>query len=253
MQTSDQAVKKKFGRAAARYAASTVHAHGGDLTHMVAIAELTGAEAVLDAGCGAGHTALAFAPNVERVVAYDMTPEMLDEVERLAKKRGAKNVVTQGGNVEALPFADGAFDLVVSRYSAHHWAHPLTALHEFHRVLKPRGRFILSDIVAPEAPLLDTWLQAIELLRDPSHVRDHTRKQWCDMLIAAGFDPQVMFGWMLPLEFDAWVKRIDTPPQLVDTLRALFDDAPAEVRAAFTIGLDYGFSIPGAVVMGRRI
>ncbi len=251
--TLDQAVQQQFGSTAANYATSPVHAQGADLARMVELAGLTGVEHVLDAGCGAGHTALAFAPHAAHVVAYDLTPAMLEQVRRLAAERSLHNVVTEQGSVAALPFADGAFDLVVSRYSAHHWATPLAALREFHRVLKPGGSFILSDIVAPDSPLLDTWLQTIELVRDPSHVRDHTREQWCDMLHDARFDPQVVYGWMQPLEFDAWVQRIGTPPLLVEALRALFDAAPAEARAFFAIGADYGLSIPGALVVGRRM
>ena len=251
--TLDQAVQQQFGSVAANYATSPVHAQGADLTRMVELAGLTGVERVLDAGCGAGHTALAFAPGAAHVVAYDLTPAMLAQVERLAAERDLRNVETQQGNVAALPFADGAFDLVVSRYSAHHWAMPNAALREFRRVLKPGGSFILSDIVAPGAPLLDTWLQAIELLRDPSHVRDHSREQWCDMLDDARFDPQVAYGWMLPLDFDSWVQRIGTPPQFVEALRALFDTAPAEVREVFAIGDNYGFSIPGALVVGKPL
>lgn len=250
--TLDQAVQQQFGNVAANYASSSVHALGEDLARMVELARLTGSEHVLDAGCGAGHTALAFAPHAAGVVAYDLTPAMLEQVERLAAERGIRNVETRQGSVESLPFENGAFDLVVSRYSAHHWAAPAAALREFRRVLKPGGSFILSDIVAPSAPLLDTWLQAIELLRDPSHVRDHSREQWCDMFDDARFDPQVAHGWMLPLDFDAWVQRIGTPPQFVDALRALYDAAPVEVREFFAIGADYSFSIPGALMVGKR-
>jgi len=250
--TLDQAVQQQFGSTAANYATSLVHAQGEDLARMVELARLSGDEQVLDAGCGAGHTALAFAPHAAHVVAYDLTAAMLEQVERLAAERGLHNVETRQGSVERLPFEDGAFDLVVSRYSAHHWGKPAAALREFHRVLKPGGSFILSDIVAPGTPLLDTWLQTIEVVRDPSHVRDHSREQWCDMLDDARFDPQVVHGWMQPLEFEPWVQRIGTPPLFVKALRALFDAAPTEVRAFFAIGADYGFSIPGALVVGKR-
>ncbi len=244
------AVQQQFGNVAAQYRRSTVHASGEDLTRMVQIAGLNGTEYVLDAGCGAGHTALAFAPHVSQVIAYDLTPSMLEQVERLANERGIPNVVTRRGDVENLPFEDQTFDLVVSRYSAHHWANPVTALREFKRVLKPNGQFILSDIVAFETPLLDTFLQAIELIRDPSHVRDHSVKQWLEMLHEVGFNVEVNFEWMLPLNFDAWVIRMATPMLNVTMLKALFDGAPAEVRSAMDVQSDYTFSIPGALFRG---
>jgi ubiquinone/menaquinone biosynthesis C-methylase UbiE len=241
------AVQQQFGSVAEQYSTSAVHTSGADLTRMVEIAALKGTEYVLDAGCGAGHTALAFAPHVTQVVAYDLTPSMLEQVERLAGERGIGNVVTRRGDVETLSFEDASFDLVVSRYSAHHWANPLAALREFKRVLKPSGQFILSDIVAFPVPLLDTFLQTIELLRDTSHVRDHSIKQWMEMLHDAGFSAEVSFEWMLPLNFDAWVTRMATPPQNVQMLRTLFDGVSDEVRAAMAVQPDYTFSIPGAL------
>lgn len=252
MQDVKASVQQQFGQVAVNYATSTVHASGEDLTRMVQLAELTGDEQILDAGCGAGHTALAFAPHVSHVVAYDLTASMLDQVERLAAERRISNLTTELGDVEYLPFEDTSFDRVVSRYSAHHWPHPAKALEEFNRVLKPGGQFILSDIVAAEEATLDTFLQTIELLRDPSHVRDHSITQWQRMFAEAGFTAEVLFTWDLPLDFDAWVTRMATPAANVAILKSLFDGAPSEVRDAMDLQSNYRFHIPGALFRGRR-
>jgi SAM-dependent methyltransferase len=175
---------------------------------------------------------------------------MLEQVERLVMERGIQNVVTRQGDVENLPFDDASFDTVVSRYSAHHWPNPAKALSEFRRVLKPDGQFILSDIVAFPAPMLDTFLQAIELIRDPSHVRDYSVKQWLEMFNESGFKAEIPFEWMLPLNFDAWVTRMATPPTSITVLKALFDGAQTEVRSTMNIQSDYTFSIPGALFKG---
>lgn len=252
MQDVKASVQQQFGNVAVNYATSAVHASGEDLNRMVQLAELTGTEKILDAGCGAGHTALAFALHVAEVVAYDLTPSMLDQVNRLATERSITNLTTRLGDVEYLSFEDGTFDRVVSRYSAHHWPHPANALTEIYRVLKPGGQFILSDIVAAEDPALDTFLQVVEFLRDPSHVRDHSISQWNAMLRETSFTPEVLFTWDLPLDFNSWVTRMATPSANVAMIKTLFDGAPSEVRSAMDVHPNYRFQIPGALFRGRR-
>ncbi|MFL5804600.1 MAG: class I SAM-dependent methyltransferase [Roseiflexaceae bacterium] len=249
-----ESVQRQFGSVAANYTASPVHRGGPDLDAMLAAAAPRGIERVLDAGCGTGHTALAFAPLVAEVVAVDMTEPMLDQGRRLAAERGLTNIAFQNGDVEQLPFPDASFDIVVSRYSAHHYPHPHVAVREFARVLRPGGVFLLVDVVAPDDPTQDTFLNAIELLRDPSHVRDHSVAQWLVMLEAAGLAGALLEIWALRLEFDSWVARMRTPLAAVAQLKALFDGAPREVRTAMALAGqdDYSFSIPVALLRGVR-
>ena len=69
--------QQRFGRAAADYATSEVHAKGASLTRLVELTEPKPHWRVLDVATGAGHTALAFAPHVAKVTATDITEEML--------------------------------------------------------------------------------------------------------------------------------------------------------------------------------
>jgi ubiquinone/menaquinone biosynthesis C-methylase UbiE len=245
-------VQKQFSPVAANYATSAVHVAGPDLTAMLAAAGARADQRVLDAGCGAGHTALAFAPHVAEVIALDLTEAMLAQGRKLARDRGIANITFQRGDVERLPFPDASFDLVTSRYSAHHYPHPQVALSEFARVLKPGGAFLLIDVVAPEPPAQDTFLNAIELLRDPSHVRDHTVEQWRRMFDASGLAAEALETWPLRLEFESWVARMQTPFLAITQIRALIDGATRDVRAALAIEEGYSFSVPTALLRGRK-
>ena len=144
----------------------------------MALAAPQPADTVLDIATGAGHTALAFAPHVSQVVAYDLTEPMLVETAKNAANRGLGNVVTRQGPAEKLPFADASFDIVTVRLASHHFADNATAVHAMARVAKPGGRVVVVDNYGPEDEELDTQLQNIEKLRDPSHVRSYPLSVW---------------------------------------------------------------------------
>jgi ubiquinone/menaquinone biosynthesis C-methylase UbiE len=247
-QTIKDMVAQQFSPVANNYRTSSVHAAGEDLPQMVAAVPLSGCELVLDAGSGAGHTALAFAPHAAHVVSVDLSPAMLAQGKRQARERGLSNIEFRQADVEALPFPDQSFDLIVSRYSAHHWPHPQQALGEFRRLLRPGGCFLLSDIVSYDDFTADTHLQTLEILRDRSHVRDHTVAAWLAMLAQQGFAGAVVYAWSLRLEFSSWVQRMATPADDVAMIRRLLDHAPAEVRSILQIEADHSFTLQGALI-----
>ena len=188
-------------------------------------------------------------PMLQRSWPSIFTAPMLRQVEVLAKDRDLTNVNTRLGDVESLPFADAGFDLVVSRYSAHHWARPEQALREFRRVLRGGGKFVLSDVLGFGDHVCDTYLNAIEVLRDPSHVRDYTLEEWDRFFAAAGFGLEVIFPYGIFLEFEEWTERMATPEANRVAIRALYDAAPAEARQALRI-VEKGHSLQCAVLRG---
>lgn len=231
-------VRAQFGRNAEAYAASRAHASGPGLQQLLTLAAPAGTEELLDVSTGAGHTALTFAPHVRRVVACDLTPEMLDTARRLADRAGARNIEFAVADAEALPFPAASFDLVTCRIAAHHYPHPRLAVQEMARVLRPGGKLLIEDNYAPEPAIADRFINTLEKLRDPSHVRAWTMAEWAETLAAAGVQARVAATFTTPVEFDDWVARSQTPGEDVALLRSMLQTAPAPCQAIFRIESD---------------
>jgi SAM-dependent methyltransferase len=243
--TQEALVVERFGDQAAAYLASAVHAEGADLTALAALAR--GQPTALDLGCGGGHVAYAIAPRVGTVVAYDLSHQMLDVVADSAARRGLTNLTTRQGPAERLPFADASFDLVVSRYSAHHWRDFEAGLREAARVARPGATVAFVDAISPGRPALDTFLQAIEVLRDTSHVRDRSRAEWEDAAARAGLDGGAVTAFRIRLDFTSWIARMRTPPEMASAIRALQSAMSDDVRRHYAIEPDGSFLLDVAL------
>lgn len=247
-----QVVQRQFGEQASAYLNSSVHAQGSEFALLQAEVAGRADARVLDLGCGAGHVSFNVAASVGEVVAYDLSQAMLDVVAAAAQERGLHNVRTQCGAAERLPFADAEFDFVFSRYSAHHWSDLGLALREVRRVLKPGGVAAFIDVMSPGSPLLDTYLQSVEVLRDTSHVRDYSAAEWLQQVSEAGLFARSHSRQRLHLEFGSWVERMRTPEALRTAIRELQQAMGAEVREYFEIRQDGSFSTDVLVLWAER-
>jgi SAM-dependent methyltransferase len=245
--------RKLFGAAATDYANAAVHISGPDLDALLEAAELKGTERVLDLGCGAGHTTIAVAMRAAHVTGIDVTEEMLAEGRKQLQRRGITNVEFEQGDACALRFGDASFDLVTCRFAAHHFPDAVVSVREAARVLKPGGKYVLVDSLAPEDPGLDTFENTIEFLRDASHVRNLRASEWCRLFSEAGLRPEVRYRAGLALDGADWVKRMRTPPSRVEIIRELFATSTDRQRAAFEIREDpWGFSLPVGLIVGTK-
>ncbi|MEB3768002.1 class I SAM-dependent methyltransferase [Acinetobacter sp. MD2] len=241
MKSQQQISKAQYQDKSDAYLNSQVHAQGIEFEKMRDCIQQHQFKHILDLGCGGGHVSYQVADLTETTIAYDVTPEMLITVEKTAQKKGLTQIQTQLGVAEKLPFADQAFDCVISRYSAHHWQHVGYAMQEIYRVLTTTGKVILVDILGNAQPALDTFLQTIEMIRDPSHVRNYSLAEWMHFAEYASFRVEQIQKQTLNLDFASWVSRMKTPENHVKTIRALQMQVAGNVKAYFQIQHDGSF------------
>jgi ubiquinone/menaquinone biosynthesis C-methylase UbiE len=240
-QTIKDRVQAQFGAVAQSYVTSAGHAHGDDLRRLVELARLSGDERVLDVATGGGHTALAFAPHVREVVASDLTERMLAAAETFIRGQGVANVSFERADAEDLPFADAGFDVVTVRIAPHHFPRPQRFVAEVARVLRPGGRFLLDDNMAPEDPELDQFMNHFERWRDPSHVRACKLSEWSAWIEQAGMRVE----HVEPLsrkryDFADWTARMRMPEAERAALETWLLQAPPRCAEFFEIAVEDG-------------
>jgi SAM-dependent methyltransferase len=152
-------------------------------------------DTVLDVACGGGLVARAFAPHVAHVTGIDVTPAMLDQARKAAAENRLTNTSWDQGDVTVLPYADGSFTIVATRFSFHHFVEPLAVLREMVRVCAPGGRIVVADSCPSEDAAKAAAFNRLELLRDPSHTRALPLSEMKSVFSAAGLrQPSVQFS-----------------------------------------------------------
>jgi ubiquinone/menaquinone biosynthesis C-methylase UbiE len=254
MRTHEQTVQSQFDPRAQAYLSSAVHSMGPDLERAKVLVTQVAPQAAqaLDIGCGAGHLSFALAPHVARMIALDPSQHMLAAVSEAAAARKLGQIEVRQANAESLPFDDHSFDFVCTRYSAHHWTRLEKAALEVARVLAPGGHALIIDTLGQRDPLVDTFMQSIELLRDPSHVRNRSVAEWRALLHAAGMMELEHAEWPIRLEFASWIARMRTPADRAAVIRSMQDGAPQEVRQALHIEADGSFTIQTGLFWLRK-
>jgi ubiquinone/menaquinone biosynthesis C-methylase UbiE len=159
----------QFTRQAVPFSSAPAIRNQEALNRIVEMAEAGLEDTVLDLACGPGLLVCAFARVVRHATGIDLTPAMLEQARALQQEQGLKNVSWRQGDVLPLPFPDAQFSIVSARFAFHHFLDPPAVLKEMRRVCRTGGRIVVADS-APNASKADAF-NAMELLRDPSHVR----------------------------------------------------------------------------------
>jgi ubiquinone/menaquinone biosynthesis C-methylase UbiE len=197
------------------YRRSVTHASGEDLDAVVELCNPHDGVKVLDVATGGGHVARRLREHGAQVVTTDLSPGMQPDVICPA---------------EHLPFADGSFDVVVSRIAAHHFDDLGTAVGEIARVS--------NRVVVIEDMLYRTEEeQEAERLRDPSHKRSLSAEEWRDLLVDAGLEIEQELYFSKTHDMAEWLARTGCEGADAERVRELL--APFSSEDGATWSNDY--------------
>ena len=210
----------QFTRQAVPFASAAPIRNQEALDRIVRMADAGGADTVLDVACGPGLLVCAFARVVRHATGIDLTPAMLERAREEQQALGRLNVSWQQGDVLQLPYPNAHFSIVSSRFAFHHLQHAEAALAEMIRVCEPGGRVVVADS-APAGPKADAF-NAMERLRDPSHVRAFTLDQLRAMFLEIGLPEPRVDVYRLDGDLDGLLQRSFPNPGDEDRIREIF-------------------------------
>ncbi len=230
-------VKEEFKRQAETLSIAPVFTDAGVLEQIRAAIKPTRAMRVLDLGCGPGIVTAAIAPDVKEVIAYDLTPEMVDKARKKCEESGLKNVRFEVGSAEQLPFEKESFDCVVTRLTIHHFLDPHRVMNEVARVTRRSGKVVVTDVVSSENESEATLHNALEILRDPTHVRMLPTSEMLELLKSVGLRITSTVTWEMKRGYEEWI-RITNAPERVKPLYTLME---ALAKAGLHAGINLYF------------
>lgn len=248
-------VRGTWGRYAERFASEQADADlRPSMRRLIELCALPAGSLVLDVATGAGFTAFAFHRAGCRVIASDPTHEML-----LATRTGWHERELTGSAVlveawaEALPFADGTLDAVVSHRAPHQFADQRAFVTESLRTVRPGGLLGIADQSPPDG--WEVWHNDLERSRDPTHARALSASEWTELTTGAGFD--VVAGEVVYQEHDLedWIERVSCPPDRAEDVRRTFAEIPAAIADVYRPTVVDGrvrFRTPQCVLVARR-
>jgi len=167
------------------YRTSATHAAGDDLDTVVEWCNPHEGVKILDVATGGGHVARRLREEGAEVVTTDAAPGM------------GPDVVCRA---EDLPFADGSFDVVVTRIAAHHFDDLGRAVGEMARVSN-------RVVVVEDTLYTSEEVEEAEKLRDPTHVRSLSEEEWRDLLVDAGLEVEQVQLFEKTHDLDEWLAR----------------------------------------------
>jgi len=169
---------------------------------------------MLDLACGPGILLTSLAPTMKLNVGVDLTPKMIQMARAKCLAANLTNTRFLESPAENLPFASRLFDCVVTRLTLHHFIEPIRVLREVKRILKPGGLLVIADLLSSEDQTETRLHNALEQLRDPSHIRMLPQSELLNIIKEAGFHIISTDHWLQQREFGEWAAIVENARSL---------------------------------------
>lgn len=241
-----QILQSEFERAAGNFVARTKGRF--DDLGVVDFSRVAPHQTVLEVGAGTGNFLQLFGGSAKQLVALDLTHGML-----LEARRQFPNMHLVEADGARLPLPSRSVDLVATAQALHHIWEPLGILKEMRRVMKSDGRLLIVDQVATERYEEVVAMNALEVIRDPSHAASRPPSAMRMLVRAAGLEivderivegEQRMSRWMWPGEF---------PEERIEKVTRYIDEHGHETGMDFRRhGDDYVFTRRRMMLLARR-
>ena len=190
---------------------------------------------MLDLACGPAMLLASLALAMRLSVGVDVTPKMIQMARAKCRAASPANTQFVESLAERLPFATAAIDCVVTRLSIHHFLDPLIVLREVKRVLKSDGLLVIGDLISSDDPTERRLHNALEQLRDPSHIRMLAESELLEVVNAAGFRVTATDHWLQQRRFDEWAAIVADARSLQSLEVAMRTIAEAGITAGIDL------------------
>jgi len=220
---------------------------------MVEMSGVTVNDRVLDVCCGPGLVACRFATGARHVTGLDITPALLEHARKLQAERGLTNLSWDRGDAAHLPYPDGSFDIVLSRFAFHHCTDKMAVFREMVRVCSPGGSIILADLVVPVRKRVA--FDRVERLKDPSHAGTMTRRDYLGLAGENGMSGIRSSPFRLEMDLEQQLGSVIRDPDSARSIRMAYCDDMQKNALGMdtrTEGSSILFSYPCLVMACRK-
>ncbi|MFT5660700.1 MAG: ubiquinone/menaquinone biosynthesis C-methylase UbiE [Sulfurimonas sp.] len=231
-----------------------IKGHYDSVDTIMMLSRVSKNDEVLDLACGTGILSCEFAKHAKSVVGLDITSAMIEQAIKMQEENGLANIQFHIESVEKLAYKDNSFDIVVTRYSFHHFLDTQTVLNEMIRVCKPNGKIIVVDVA-----LEDKYANAyneMERLRDPSHTKALTFKEFHALFSNKALSNHKKSSYKVDLELESQLKASFPNKGDEDKIRKIFKSDVETNSLGMNTHLEYGevhFSYPITIFVASKL